>query len=130
VSLVPVLLLLAAIVIGLFLIGRLNEQFCLSVRNGKVLVVRGRVPGMFLGDVREVVKSPPVRSATIRGVRQADRTRLVCYGLDERRSQRLLNTFSLYPASRLRAAQPIQHPTLGQVLGIAWLAWLLDKRLR
>lgn len=122
--------LVGLVILGLFLIGRFNEQFCLSVRNGRVLIVRGRVPASFLADVRDVVKNPPVHNATIRGVREATRTRLHCSGLDERRAQRLTNAFSIYPQSKIRAAHPVTEPTLGQVLGIAWLAWFLDRNLR
>ena len=40
------------------------------------------------------------------------------------------NTFMLYPASQLRQAPAIQQPTLGQLSGIAWLAWMLDRSSR
>lgn len=65
----------SAFLVFLYVLGRQNELFLLSIRNGDVLVVRGRVPPAFL-----------------------------------------------------RAAPPIERPTLGQVLGIVWLAWLLDPR--
>jgi hypothetical protein len=42
--------------------------------------------------------------------------------------QRIRNIFRLYPLSNLRAAPAVSQPTLGQLLGIAWLAWLLDRR--
>jgi len=48
--------------------------------------------------------------------------------IDEGRAQRLKNCFRLYPISMLRSAPIVGRPTLGQVLGIAWLAWLLDRR--
>jgi hypothetical protein len=38
------------------------------------------------------------------------------------------NVFALYPASQLRQAPAIAQPTLGQLMGVAWLAWLLDRR--
>jgi hypothetical protein len=38
------------------------------------------------------------------------------------------NAFMLYPASKLRQAPMVAKPSLGQVLGVAWLAWLLDRR--
>ncbi len=47
--------------------------------------------------------------------------------MDEGRLQRLRNAFALFPTSKLRAAASVARPTLGQVLGIAWLAWLLDR---
>jgi hypothetical protein len=98
----------------------------LSVKDGRVLVVRGRAPAGFLAEVKEVVRG--VRSATIRAVKGEDRARLSFSGdLGDAREQRLRNIFALYPASKLRQAPAIARPTLGQILGIAWLAWLLDR---
>jgi hypothetical protein len=116
----------AAILFGIFWLTRAGELFCLSVRNGQVLVVRGRAPAGFVSDVKQVVRGVP--TATIRGVRGEDRARLsFSGGLGDAREQRLRNLFSLYPASKLRQAPAIGQPTLGQILGIAWLAWLLDR---
>jgi Protein of unknown function (DUF3634) len=123
------LLLVAEIGIAVyFWASRASELFCLSVRNGHVLVVRGRIPGGLLSDIRDVVSKPVVAHATIRAMKQEHGARLAVSGIDEGREQRLRNIFRLYPISNLRAAPGIQKPTLGQVLGIAWLAWLLDRR--
>lgn len=120
----------AALVVGillfLFVVARQNALFVLSVRNGRVLVVRGRIPAGLLTDVEAIVRG--VRSATIQAVKDQGHARLTASGVDERVLQRLRNAFALYPASRLRAVPPLARPTLGQVLGIAWLAWLLDTR--
>jgi hypothetical protein len=113
----------------LFLAARARELFCLSVRDGRVLVVRGRIPGTLLSDIRDVVGQPLVRRATILAVKEEGGARLVMSGdIDEGRKQRLRNTFHLYPLANLRAAPPVKRPTIGQILGIAWLAWLLDRR--
>lgn len=48
--------------------------------------------------------------------------------IDDFMEQRLRNIFRMYPVSQLRAAPKIGRPTLGQVLGIAWLAWLFERR--
>jgi hypothetical protein len=111
-----------------YALSRAGEIFCLSVRNGRVLVVRGRIPAGLLSDIRDVVTKPVVGSATIRAVKAEHGARLVVSGIDEGRQQRLRNIFRLYPISNLRAAPVVAQPTLGQVLGIAWLAWLLDRR--
>jgi hypothetical protein len=112
-----------------FLASRARELFVLSVRDGRVLIVRGRVPPGYLGDVKGIVASPPVRSATIRAYKDADHARLSVSGdVDEGRVQRLRNTFGIRPMAQLRSAPLINKPTLGQVLGIAWLAWMLDRR--
>jgi hypothetical protein len=72
---------------------------------------------------------PEVSRGTIRASRGEYGARLTASGdIDEGRLQRLRNAFGLYPTSKLRSAPPIARPTLGQVLGIAWLAWMLDRR--
>jgi hypothetical protein len=122
--------LLAAVALVAYLwSSRAREVFCLSVRDGRVLVVRGRIPGALLSDVRDVVSKPVVGRATIRAVKQEHGARLsVSGGIDEGREQRLRNIFRLYPLSNVRAAPAVAQPTVGQVLGIAWLAWWLDRR--
>jgi hypothetical protein len=122
-----VLVLVAALVLY-FWASRARELFCLSVRNGQVLVVRGRIPGTLLSDIRDVVSKPAIGRATIRAVKAESGAQIVCSGVDDGRAQRLRNIFRLYPVSNLRAAPAISDRTLGQVLGIAWLAWLLDRR--
>jgi hypothetical protein len=116
-------ILAVAFVLGLWWFTRQSELFCIS------LVVRGRVPAGLLGDVRRIVRSDP-RSGTIRAMKSERGARLVFSGrLGEHQEQRLRNTFSLYPASQLRHAPKIAQPSVGQLLGVAWLAWWLDRRL-
>jgi len=123
---VTIAVLAAVVLLFLFVVGRQNTLFVISVRNGRALVVRGRVPPGFLADVRTIVRD--VNNGTIRAVKDQGHARLTASGVDERVLQRLRNAFSVYPAARLRAAPPIKSPTLGQILGIAWLAWLFDRR--
>jgi hypothetical protein len=112
-----------------FFLERQNELFRLSVRHGRVLLVRGRIPPGLLGDIKDAVARPPVLRGTIRAVKEDGGARLTASGgIDEGLAQRLRNIFRLYPVSRLRAAPAIARPTMGQLLGIAWLAWLLDRR--
>ena len=122
-------LLLAAVAARLYFAWRSAEIFCVSVRNGRALVIRGRVPPALLRAIREIVGSQPeVARATIRAVRGEHGARLTARGaIDEGRVQRLRNAFGLFPTSKLRAAAPVARPTLGQMLGIAWLAWMLDR---
>lgn len=115
---------------GLVLVGlvpRVGELFCVSVRRGEVLVVRGRVPPGFLGDLADVVRQARVTRATVRAVRGDGGADLVLRGVPEPAAQRLRNGFALTPASRLRAGVAAARPNLGQVLGIVWLAWLLRR---
>lgn len=114
--------------LGLWWFTRTGEIFCLSVRNKRVLLVRGRAPGGFLAEARAVIARGHVTSGTIRALKTEHGGRLVVSGaIDERTEQQLRNLFALYPASQLRKSPAIERPTLGQVLGIAWLAWLLDR---
>jgi len=117
------------VVLVVFLAIRSGEIFCVSVRDGRALVIRGRVPPALLRAIREIVGSQPaVARATIKAVRGEHGARLTARGaIDEGRIQRLRNAFGLFPTAKLRAAAPVARPSLGQVLGIAWLAWMLDR---
>ena len=119
----------AVVVAAIYFLWRSAEIFCVSVRDGRALVIRGRVPPPLLRAIREIVAAQPeVTHGTIRAVRGEHGGRLTARGgIDEGRLQRLRNAFGLYPVSKLRAAPPIARPSLGQVLGIAWLAWMLDR---
>ena len=119
----------AAVVAIVFFAWRSAEIFCVSVRNGRAIVIRGRVPPALLRAIREIVGAQPeVSRATIRASRGDHGARLTASGaIDDGRVQRLRNVFGLYPTSKLRSAPPVTRPTLGQFLGIAWLAWMLDR---
>jgi hypothetical protein len=117
-----------SVVVGLWWLTRTRELFCISVRGGKVLIVRGRVPGGLLSEIAEVMRRPAVKRATVKAMRGEHGAFLSFSGtLDEGRQQRLRNIFALYPASQLRCAPAIKQPTFGQLVGIAWLAWLFDR---
>lgn len=121
------LLAVAAVAALIWFIGtRLNELFCLSVRQGQVLVVRGRVPAGLLNDLKDAMKSVP--RATVRAHKTPEGARLSCSGVDDFLEQRLRNIFNLYPQSRLAAAEPLNRRNVGQLLGVAWLAWLFTSR--
>ena len=124
-----IVLVVVAIAVGVWMLGRASELFYVSVRDGKLLVVRGRVPVGLLQAFREAVNEPVVRRGAIKAWRGDGGGQLGCSGdIDEGREQRMRNAFMLYPASKLRQAPAVQQPNLGQVLGFVWLAWLLDRR--
>ncbi len=107
---------------------RRRELFLISVRAGKVLVVRGRLPGTLLSDIKDVVgREPAVKWGRVRAYKDESRARLTTTGIDEFREQRLRNVFSVHPVSNLVAAPPLTQRSVGQWLGIAWLAWMLDR---
>src|SRR5262245_47122428 len=121
-------LIAVAALVGLWWFTRQSELFCLSVRRGRVLVVRGRAPAGFVSEVRSIVARAKTPSGTIRAMKSERGGRLSVSGdIDEATAQRLRNLFALYPASQLRHAPVIARPTFGQILGVAWLAWLFDR---
>ena len=116
------------IVVAVWWFTRMSELFYISVREGKTLVVRGRVPVSMLQEFKEAVANPRVKRGSIRAVKTETGGQLVCSGdIGDGREQRMRNTFMLYPTSQLRHAPAIQQPTLGQRSGIAWLAWMFDR---
>jgi hypothetical protein len=124
--LAPVWILAGLVFVVVVLLGaRANEIFFVSVRDGRCLVVRGRIPGVLLEGISDVVLRSRVARGSIKAVRGDGHARLVVGGMDEGTSQRLRNVFGTHPIQKLRAAQRPSHRNLGQLLGFAWLAWLL-----
>jgi len=119
------------VVVGAWWLSRASELFYISVRDGKALVVRGRVPVSMLQEFKEAVADPKVKRGSIRAFKTEQGGQLACSGdIGDGREQRMRNTFMLYPASQLRQAPAIKQPTLGQLAGVAWLAWMLDRSNR
>ena len=117
----------AVLLVLLFAYTRSGNLFVLSVRDGRVLVVSGRIPGRLLQELKDIVARPPVHRATITAWSASDGGHLSATGVDEGTEQRLHNVFRLFPISQLRNAPPIAQPSIGQVLGIAWLAWFFAR---
>ena len=112
-----------------WLYDRQTELFYVSIRAGRVLVVRGRVPTGLLQDLAEIAKDPVISSGRIRVFRGEHGAELSCSGgIADGPEQRIRNTLHLYPTSKLRHALPVPRPTFGQMIGIAWLAWMFDRR--
>jgi len=121
-----VLVALLAISIGYVVYQRSRELFFLSVREGRLLVVRGDCPDALLHDIGDALDRAGVRRASIRAVKEEHGSRLVASGVDDRLAQRLRNIFGSHPSHlRRTGAGPKGDRNLGQWLGIAWLAWLL-----
>jgi len=121
--------LVAVVIVWLLL--RSGELFYISVRDGKLLVVRGRVPVSMLQEFKECVNRPKVRRGAIKAFKTDMGGQLTCSGdIDEGREQRMRNTFMLYPASKLRLAPQQKDRTIGQLAGLAWLAWMMDRSNR
>jgi hypothetical protein len=98
---------------------RQRELFFLSIRDGRVLVVRGRIPQPLLNDFHDVVRRAAVHRGWIRVLRDEGGAALGTSGLDEGSEQRMRNILRVYPVSNLRVAPAERERTLGQILGIA-----------
>lgn len=119
------LALLVVLGIAWLVFERTREIFCISVRDGRVLVVRGRITGSLLDGIADVVRRASVKRGSVRAVRGEHHARLVVRGTDEGTAQRLRNVFGHHPVQKLRSAPVASRRNLGQILGVAWLAWLL-----
>jgi len=120
-----------ALVLGVGLLGllwasaRAREICVLSVRAGRVLVMRGALPASLLEALRDVVERQRIERGTIRVLRDGERARLEASGLDEQAAQRARNVLGTYPLPRLLAAPRARSRNLGQRLGLSWLGWRL-----
>src|SRR5262249_18700748 len=73
-----------------------------EVKNGKLIVTRGALAPRVLDDLRDIVKRPRVRSATLRVVRAKDKARIEVRGnVGEAQLQRLRNVIGNTPLAQL-----------------------------
>ncbi len=108
-----------------WVVERSREIFCVSVRDGRCLVVRGRINASLLEGLADVAARAKIERGTIRAVKGEQHARLVFRGVDDGTAQRLRNVFGHHPVQKLRSAPLAAKRNLGQMLGVAWLAWLL-----
>ncbi len=80
---------------------------------------------MLRHDLEDIFEREGTRTATVRAVDAAGSVRLETKGADERVAQRCRNVFGTYSIQSLRAAPRQSSRNLGQLLGLAWLAWML-----
>lgn len=120
------LLLLVGLALVALVLFRANELFVLSARGGRVLLLRGKLPGELERQLSAILRQSGA-TGQLRAVRQGGSTRLVGRGLGGDLEQRLRNVFFASRFSKLRwLAGPDRRPrNLGQRLGWDWLAWQL-----
>jgi len=109
---------------------RAGELFRLSVRDGQLLLVRGRIPGKLRAELHSIVLDTPIVQRGIIVAHASDGgARLSVHGdIDEGRAQQMRNVFQLYPPSHLQRARVDEDRNFGQLLGVTWLAWMLHNR--
>ena len=120
-----IVLVLVGLGVAWLVLERMREIFCVSIRDGRCLVVRGRVSASLLAGIADVAQRSGVRRGTVRAMKGEHHARLAFHGIDDGTAQRLRNVFGHHPVQKLRAAPAMTKRNLGQMLGVAWLAWLL-----
>ncbi len=105
---------------------RQSELCWISIRCGRLLVVRGRVPQGLVGDFRPLLVH--VKRGEVFVHKTSSGGSLQTRGIDEATTQRLRNVLGIKPETQLVSATPIRNPNLGQRLGIGWLAWWSAKQ--
>lgn len=130
---VTILVIAAVVAVVALALSRANELFCVSVRRGRCLIVRGQVPPSLWRELRDVMGRAKV-SGTVRAVKSGGQPRVVFSGgIDSGTQQRVRNAFGAMGFGHLKASAPAPSSSgrsrnLGQLLGFAWLAWLLAGR--
>lgn len=133
-DLLLIVVVLAIAVVIVIAVSRASELFYVSIRDGRCLLVRGHIPPSLLSEMRAVVRMSGVRRGAVRAVKSGGAPRLVVSGLDDSVAQRLRNAFGARGFARATAsgssaaAASSGGRNLGQLLGLAWLAWLLVGR--
>jgi hypothetical protein len=124
-----VVIVVALLVVLYLLFARGHELFWVSVRSGKVNVVRGYVPPGLLRDFRSALRQ--VQSAEIRAHKAGGGARLRFSGkLDDSVAQQLRNIFGLYPISKLSAPQIDKRQMVSDAFTIGWLLSLVRSLFR
>lgn len=122
--------LIAAVVALTIAAGRARELCVLSVRDGRLLIMRGALPPAVFQALADVVARARTPRGTIRIMRDGERGRVSASGLEETTLQRVRNVIGTYPLVRLLAGARAAQPNFGQRIGSAWLAWRIRDRQR
>jgi hypothetical protein len=96
----------AALIALRFSLRRSATVLLARVANGKLTVVRGAIAPRVLGDLRDVVKAPPIARATLRIVKSEGLARLDIDGdVSAAQAQQLRNVIGALPLSALMNAR-------------------------
>ena len=103
--LIPLGLLLALTPLFVTLM-RANELFYLRLRDGRLMMKRGRIPRGLFDDVEDILKRGGVENIDVRGVVEDRGARIYLFGVQPRGGvkQQLRNAISLWPLAKIRHA--------------------------
>jgi hypothetical protein len=91
------ILFLAILGFTLFMLFRPKAVFVLKIRNGKVRVIKGRVPRGFIEDCQQLVSENNLRRGTIRAVKMSGRVSLrFSYSIPKRNHQQFRNAYRFH----------------------------------
>lgn len=116
--------------IAYVVISRASELFCVSIRDGMCLTIRGTVPPKIWRELVTTARMAGIEAGTIRAVKQGGGARLVTDGISPDVTQRLRNSIGSAGLSAMKlggGSSACQSRNVGQVLGVAWLAWMLTR---
>lgn len=103
-TLLPLLLITPAIIVGIVLASRLDELLAIRVAAGRVELVRGSISPALLADFHDVVRRFPDTQGEIVVKRRAHGPELVVRKLPDALAQRLRNVFALHAKRLVRDA--------------------------
>ncbi len=123
----PVIILVLLAVGGYIWLSRSRELFCIKVHQGKISIVRGRIPTSLLSDFKDALAS--VQRGTVRATRSPHGARLLYRGdINSSLQQRLRNILSLYPISRLTATPIDKSEVINTATTAHWLMQMFKRR--
>jgi hypothetical protein len=94
---VIMVLFLALLGLILFLLFRPKPVFVLKIENGKVRVIKGKVPRGFIEDCERLISENDLRRGTIKAVKMSGRVSLrFSYSIPKRHHQQFRNAYGFH----------------------------------
>lgn len=84
---------------------RANELFVLEARQGKLHVLRGRLPPSLFSELAEIAARESADAAQIRVVSESGLPRLIVNGSAQRSEQAMRNVLGRYNVAQIRAGR-------------------------
>ena len=99
-------LLFPIVLVAALVLRRANELFALGMRNGKLALLRGRLPPALFGELAEIVEREPLHGGEIRVSSEGGAARLVLYGTAQPSlEQAARNVLGRYQIPQIRAGR-------------------------
>lgn len=122
-------ILLTVVMVLLTALSRAHELYCVSVRGGRSLVVRGSLPASTQKEVDQVFAGSPSDQVLIRAFDREGVVQLTVTGASDDETRRLERLLEGLGPDELPPPLPWQK-SWWRFLGFVWLAWWMDGRDR